>query len=320
MFNVKRLDDIRNKIADSTLLEDHEKADWLNLLELMNDKQLGELEEILAKENLSNEPEPIEKLPGNPEQSVVAENMPQLSHLANIPMGMIKPRPKPTPPPAPSPKPQQQQQPTPAAVPATPQPPQSPQPPRPKSTAPFDPTPPPPIIPLAQNRRHAQVNAPAPLKTKPAAALPTWTKEEVTPTPPPAPQPPQKNEIAAPKAQPLPKPASAPQSTAVPEPEPAPSKIVPNQSPYRAVTVDDLHQLTADSLRIHDWQSVIDEVKKFITEHGYFKVLQILETSPLYGSYLQAGKARFEESESDLTQEEFEFVADLLTHMRFNRW
>lgn len=89
MFNEKRIDEIRKKIQISTILSDHEKSDWLNLLELMNDKQLGELEEILgvmptASQTTSHQgvAPGIVQPPTTPTTSI---RMPPLSHIANIP-------------------------------------------------------------------------------------------------------------------------------------------------------------------------------------------------------------------------------------------
>ncbi|HEX3099599.1 MAG TPA: hypothetical protein VHQ41_01355 [Patescibacteria group bacterium] len=111
MVNANKIETIRKNIQTSKLLSDHEKADWLNLLELMNDKQLGELEEILAAEP---QPTPVQASTAAP---ALNPNMPPLSHIANIPTGVDmgravlpppppKPRPQFTAPPPPVPQPQ----------------------------------------------------------------------------------------------------------------------------------------------------------------------------------------------------------------------
>jgi len=78
--NDQKTENLRANITSSVLLTDHEKGDWLNLLELMNDKQVGELEEILKS-------------------SVTApakQKGPELSHISNLPtqMAYVKPEPK----------------------------------------------------------------------------------------------------------------------------------------------------------------------------------------------------------------------------------
>jgi hypothetical protein len=93
MFNEKRIEEIRKRVQVSTLLSDHEKSDWLNLLDLMNDKQLGELEEILNMgEEVNVQPipapqPPVAQPPVNPQPAAPAApvKMPPLSHLANVP-------------------------------------------------------------------------------------------------------------------------------------------------------------------------------------------------------------------------------------------
>ncbi len=82
MLNEQRVEHIRIAIQGSTLLDDHEKADWLNLLELMNDKQLGELEEILAGPQGKSAPAPTQI----PKQATQA-----LSHISNLPKNIQAP-------------------------------------------------------------------------------------------------------------------------------------------------------------------------------------------------------------------------------------
>ncbi len=87
MLNEQRVEHLRIQIQGSTLLSDHEKADWLNLLELMNDKQLGELEEILTA--------PAPAAAGAQPQAVT----PPMSHIANMPASIVSDHPiiKPSP-------------------------------------------------------------------------------------------------------------------------------------------------------------------------------------------------------------------------------
>ena len=83
MFNEEKIEYVRKLIQESLILGDHEKSDWLNLLELMNDKQLGELEEILKVKA----PAPAQPVtpPVRPPQPAPS-GMP-LSHISNLPTG-----------------------------------------------------------------------------------------------------------------------------------------------------------------------------------------------------------------------------------------
>jgi hypothetical protein len=82
MLNEQRIEHLRIQIQGSSLLSDHEKADWLNLLELMNDKQLGELEEILTA------PAPAPAQASQPKQVT-----PPMSHIANMPSSIVSDHP-----------------------------------------------------------------------------------------------------------------------------------------------------------------------------------------------------------------------------------
>ncbi len=260
MFNAKRIEDIRNRIQTSTLLTDHEKADWLNLLELMNDKQLTELEEILDSKiqanaiippqpsaPLSPQPMPVPE-PVSPEnvkeavkdgvQEILTEEIPAPESVANIT--------------AP--------QPAPAPIPHT-------------SAMP-------PLSHLA--------NIPSGLENSgTAGSINTSTPEGI-------------------------------------EPPLAPAPVSHTKEHGTQVFLldryENLANLNIGSLRAHDWESITRQVKRVTQEHGYFKVLHLIEASPLFSTYIKSGLMRLNGQESEMTQEEFEFMADLLNHMRINRW
>lgn len=221
MLNEKKIEEIRKNIQTSTLLTDHEKSDWLNLLELMNDKQLGELEEILS----SGTPKPIISQPAP------VQKMPPLTHIANIPTDI--------------------------------------------------------------SMSHTPISTPPPIPVNPVPLV---------------------------KPQPTPKPDTQEDIMKV-----AHSPVtLPRLTPEKP---EDVQQFSLETLRTYDLQSVVDAVRGLIQEHGYFKIVQFLEASPLYDSYINSGKERLRSttnkpvsSNSMLTQEELEFMTDLLRHMRFNRW
>ncbi len=255
MFNEKRIEDIRNKIQASKLMADHEKSDWLNLLELMNDKQLGELEEILAvTENVSHSvnqvvqnlqtSQPTQSKPVTPPQSI-----PALNHLANIPTDL--------------------------------------------------------------NMTHSV--PPSVAKTMPAAVVPSPAKvaiDKLSPKPASVPSRP----ASIPNSQPTPAPASQPVQSAPPS---QPSQ--PSNKQMSIQTIAELQQVAPETLREFDLQSVVNAILGATQHYGYFRVLQILESSPLYKAYIDSGKAMLNKEKSSLTQSEFEFITDLLRHMRFNQ-
>jgi hypothetical protein len=268
MGNNQRLEDIRSRVKISTLLSDHEKSDWLNLLDLMNDKQLGELEEILASEpataTFAQQPAAAQPASGS--------KTPPLSHLANIPSDVNMTHSVPA-------IPIRQAPPAPSAFPAP---------------------------------QGAKVMPP--LSVRPAAPAPPGVLPIQS------------------KASPVSSPVS-PSRPVMPTPT---SKPVQPQSDRPLATfviqkVEYLQRLDVNTIRDYHWQSIFDVIKKAISENGYFVILQLIEASPLYASYIQAGAERLgatsgspssiaTKTQSSLTQAEFEFMTDLLRNIRFNRW
>lgn len=250
MFNEKRIEEIRKNIQISTILSDHEKSDWLNLLDLMNDKQLGELEEILGA--MPGQQPAKQGIPAPSAQDIPVAKMPPLSHIANVPADVTMTH---SVPPA-------------ADVKPVPQPP----------------------VKVAIDK----------LSPKPST-LPLHQPMPAKPSPPPAPVKPM---VAKPKP---------PTSGTL-------KKLVIGQ-------VSDIQAFDVATLRQYELQSVVDAVRGAIQANGYFHILQQLEASPLYRSYIETGKimlghgkATVTDPETTLTQTELEFITDLLRHMRFNTW
>ncbi len=318
MFNSQRIELIRKNIQASTLLTDKEKSDWLNLLDLMNDKQLGELEEILAAESPDvnfTEPAPLSSAPigaangidGVNKPQPPVQQMPPLSHLANVPSGMGMNQPASTPIPTPLPSPIQ-------------------------TSAPAAPT---------TQRAPAPIPAPAPRPAPlPVPPSPSYPKPQPKPEPMARPTPspnlsvPPSPTLARPTEQPparilnpLPTPDAATNASPANSPTPAaPSTPTPGQGTYSINQLEDLQLLSPDILRTMSQQSIFDTIKSVIAVNGYFAVLQLIESSPLFVAYIKSGNIRLgvqvngAEEQAELSQEEFEFVTDLLRNMRFNRW
>lgn len=244
MFNEKRIDDIRNKIKVSTLLSDHEKSDWLNLLDLMNDKQLGELEDILG---MSVSSATVSSAP----TATPGSQMPPLNHISNIPSDV---------------------------------------------TMTF----------ASQTATDAQ-KAPSieKLVTVEQSSQPVVPKPLMPPKP------------ILPPVAPIPRQAIV-----------QPSKQGANPESLNLQDAQEIQAFTANTLRQFDFDSIVSAVRKTIERYGYFRILQLFEASELHKSYITTGKVMLGHAsskdalkpESMLTQAEFEFVTDLLRHMRFNAW
>jgi hypothetical protein len=123
------------------------------------------------------------------------------------------------------------------------------------------------------------------------------------------------------------KPVNPVKSFSQPSADHATSPASARKPAFSIETLEDIKDLNPEVLRKFDLQSVVDIIRSAIQEHGYFHILQLLEASSLYGAYIQSGTERLKAQgqpvpaiKTDLTQAEFEFMTDLLSHMRFNRW
>jgi hypothetical protein len=85
-------DHLKQLIERSTILSPAEKAEWLDMLILMNDKQASELEAILVPPSTPASPKPVSQ----PTAAPVAPVLPKLSHISNLPIGIeqVQPPPK----------------------------------------------------------------------------------------------------------------------------------------------------------------------------------------------------------------------------------
>lgn len=226
MSSEQKIEKLRAEIQGSRLLDDHEKADWLNLLDLMNDKQIGELEEILQA-----------PAPANAEAPVLQT----LSHISNLPtqMGGAAAGARPIAPPRPTPPPSAAR---------------------------------PPLRPMPQMVKSG-------VSTEPLAPISVG-------------------------ATPLP---------------PKPSGLTPAQ-------FDDLENVdafTLEQFRSFDPETIVAALHPLVLHYGYFTVLQHLEASKLYESYLATGKKLLSgtalEPRFNLTQAEFETMTDVLQALRLNK-
>ena len=227
MSSEQKIEKLRSEVQASRLLDDHEKADWLNLLELMNDKQISELEEILQAPAKVPAPAPV---------------LPTLSHISNMPTQI-------------------------GGAGAT----ARPMPSRPASPVAQTESPRPALRPVSQMTKQGMVARPKD-DHRPAEMGPALGKQL------------QSAEFGS---------------------------------------LEDLEALNLEKFRNIDPMSIPDALHPMVLHYGYFPVLQYLESSRLYESYLATGKKLLTntplEPRFNLTQAEFEAMTDVLQAMRLNK-
>ena len=281
MLNEQKLKQIQGLVKNATVLSEQEKNEWMALIELMNDKQIAELEEILQKPK----PEPV--APAQPQPQPVPQQQPRvqatsptLSHISNLPNQLSDQKQDPL---------TFQQAPSPTAT-----------------------------------GSHQAVSA-APPQTPPPQAAPRPT---------PTPMPPH-SQVA-----PL-RPRSVPEPVSMPAPTPKPIEAVPMppvtplsipKSTYRndsaslntmvLTKFEDISKLTSSALHQQNRELFHKTINELAAQYGYFQVVTNLEQSPLYQDYLGYGKNMLMGKKDNLalSQEEFEFIADILLSLKVNRF
>ena len=124
-------------------------------------------------------------------------------------------------------------------------------------------------------------------------------------------------------------PVQAPQKPTSAQPTPArPTISSPILSAEAAavglklMALSDVSKLTAEALHHQNRGNFFAAISALAQKEGYFQVLIHLEESPLYQDYLNYGKLMLSGVAGEnlpLSQEEFEFVADLLQALKINR-
>lgn len=254
-------------VETSNILNPQEKAEWLALMQLMNDKQLSELEEILT---------PATPTTVSVSSTDQAQGMstPSLSHISNLPSQMVDPRIKARP----------------VDIFHSPQPAK----PTAKTSAPSPSV----LDPRPESLGQAQSS------TIPTAQ--TMAKSEYV--------------VSSPSK---PFPTVSPESTVNPK-----SVVLPSHERAKTVPAIQLHsleeasKLTSAVLHEQTRESFYKAIIGLAEQYGYFKVLSNFEKSPLYKDYIVYGRVLLDGGRADnlpLSQEEFEFVADLLSALKINR-
>lgn len=315
MFNDKKIQEVRLKIQESTILTDHEKGEWLNLIELMNDKQLGELETILGQSSaVMHQPStsPATQSPSTATQhisaptqnssttdNVVSQNqhnvnpgtqgkMPDLHHIANVPSDVSFTR----------------------SVPAGAS--------LPKKT-----------FSTPKGQTTPNVQAQAKIEEVHPARVEHSTQTQISPTLsrkpsenhslPTQPSGAESSSASAHSLQPK-QSGDASSHTGATMTQPVNQPL----QQLQLVDVEEIKTLTTESLRKYDLESIVSNIRSAIEQIGYYKTLQLLENSALYKNYILTGKILLGSKapegfgSNQFSQNEFEFFTDLLVHMRVN--
>lgn len=257
MLDPIKMQKITQLVQSASILNAQEKAEWLSLIGLMNDKQITELESILQGSGTA----PIAEISSSaPKPSPIIEaQTPSLGHISNLPSRMTDPRlaPKPSKPVV-APGPERD---------------------------------------FARNSKLSPMQAPKP-EPSPLQAMP---------------------------AQPIAsKPFSPPLDPAAKRPTIS-SPILSAEAAAKGLkllAISDIQHLTAEALHHQNRSNFFTSISALAEKEGYFNVLTHFEESPLYQDYLNYGKLLLSGASGDnlpLSQEEFEFVADLLQALKINR-
>lgn len=254
MLDPVKMQRITQLVQNTSILNAQEKAEWLSLIGLMNDKQISELESILQS---SGGASVMPSVSPTPKPSPIIEvQTPSLGHISNLPSRMSDPR-------------------------------LSPKTPKPK-------------VPPGPDRDFARSSKLSPMQTP---------KSQPSP-------------ISQPDFS-LPKPTgSMVERGSVPT---ISSPILSAEAAAKGLkllALSDIQHLTGEALHHQNRANFFASISALAEKEGYFNVLSHFEESPLYQDYLNYGKLLLSGASGDnlpLTQEEFEFVADLLQALKINR-
>lgn len=93
MGNEQKLENLKQLIRSSIMLSVQEKEEWLSLVELMNDKQMSELMELLGQKATAPTPQIGKTSTVAPSPTTLGEGAtgttPGLSHISNLPNTMM---------------------------------------------------------------------------------------------------------------------------------------------------------------------------------------------------------------------------------------
>ncbi len=331
-MNSDQKEKLQKLVNTSTILNPLERQEWLQLLELMDEKQLEELERILsANQSLILNPSDFAKASSDKSSLTKQENnsppppllkrggeetMSRFSHIVNLPkleIGDQKPAPtgshtfgagKPG---------FGNQQPNAALD-------------KPNFAQKLK------LMlaekELATSRPEFELELPSAIKKQEASAsnqivnLPPWLKPSSKPALPAVPKP----LVYAEKKSLIPSvPANIAKSAAKP---PASVKVPDNRQPVVLESSGDLTSLNVTTLQSQDFSVLLKKFKNLIAKADYHDIIFNLEKSPLYQAYIRTGQellskqTSFEQlgaktgGENYLTRQQFEKLTDLLTQIQ----
>lgn len=287
MIDQARLLQIKQLVQTSSILTTQEKQDWLALTSLMNDKQIAELEEILK----TPQPTPVNQVApiSQPVKPVTTSPASQFNRPATPPQVS-----KPLPPQAPRP--------------VTPVPPQrsNTQGLRPmQSSGPLPPKPSSSSLPLMSTKATAMPhisNMPSQLSTR------------------------RSSPITAPVKPKLPMEDSENVSGDEISVQAITSRVRPmgrdEDSNLMIQGINDVINVSSSVLGGPYRSEFYQKLLALVSQYGYFQVITNLEQSPLYKDYLEYGRQKLAggvKGVLPLSQEEFEFITDLLLSLKINR-
>ncbi len=297
-MQLAQLEQLRRLISASPLLQDAERAHWLELLPLMNDKQLAELAAILQPQvNKTASPARASSI----QQVGLGVARPSLAHLANLPtivrdMGPVR---------------------EPVA-----------RPPEPRTTAepprklPID------IIDITEKELPSA-------RVVDSQHLLSGQKPSAPNRPPPAPVPQrQQPPVPRPAPPPIVRPSSAAKSDAVSR-VPAPAIKLDREvlkEPLEIKNMADLTRMDIETFHAAGPAALTAKLQDLVKRLGYFDIIFALEQSPLYADYVTTGQHLLEENATFdgrtavgtrhgatlLSRPDFEAMADLLRQIQVN--
>jgi hypothetical protein len=295
------LEKIKQLIAKSLILQDHEREEWLLMAETMNDKQLSDLESILAQDKPASQPAaPVSRPP-------VVQPMP---HLQNAPRPVM-------------PTAQPGQRPPVAAAPA-----------KPAMAQPL-------LVLNARRVAPPQGASVAPLAQAPSAAKPVMPfpvtpppvqvpKPSVTPPRPTPgihhPEPAVVHQVPASHADHSTK-AVLDDLKTITLKKPELIGIETSVSISSVKTLSDASRINLKSMRQLGHDAIIQGLHQLLSNYSYHDVVFALEQSPVYQLFLLTGSKLLTtgnpvtllpetSSESVLSQEEFTFLTELPWQLR----
>lgn len=273
MLDPNKMQYLANLVQASSILTAAEKAEWLSLMSLMDDKQLGELEDILKPSSEQQKPETPSSLPAqnftpNQQAQVTNQNTkpmssPSLSHISNLPSELVDPRLE-------------------------------------KSVLNKSSDN---LINSSPSLYAKQVLSPPATTTLPKNPEASFGNQSLSNTV----NPQQNHHSLAVNSSPQPISTNASRKSTT--------------SSLTFATASDIGKLTSEVLHHQNRSNFYQAIMALAEKVGYFQVVSQLEESPLYADYLNYGRAKLAGKQDglSLSQEEFEFVADVLSSLKVNR-